>query len=1074
MSFGRLNRRPPGSAFVLLSVCAAGVLLLGSSPAPGALPTLPPQARTSGGLVVHLGCGDGTRTVALRSSDGCVVHGLATSRAQLRAAREQVRATGSYGPVSIDLLRGRRLPYANGLVNRIAVDEPELVPRAELMRVLAPNGMAMVRDGDGWNCWQKPWPDSIDEWTHFMHGPDNNAVARDTTVGPPAHVQWVAGPLWQREHDVAPSVSALVSARGRLFYIAEEGPVGIIDERVPDRYVIIARDAFNGTQLWKRRMGPGFSTRVIWGHIPVHLQRRLVAVGERLYVTPELGAPVVALDAATGETVRTYDGTEHTSEIVCDRGVLALVIRKEEATDGLLAGRERTRFRRGFTGPVGGGSAVMAVDVDTGVCRWRHERAAVPMTLAQRGDRVFFVEAENVVCLDAADGKELWQTSFPAKALVVTEDLVLCVSDRNTKQYSGGAKTVRIQALSVADGRTVWSASGDCLPNFNFFYVPVDMFVAQGQVWALADGIEWNKKPGTGHLLGLDLSTGTETSRFPLAGAFTAGHHTRCYKGKATDTYLLLNKRGIEFLDISGTGAVEQHQWIRGACRYGILPCNGLIYAPPHACGCYPGAKLDGFHALAPNRESGKVDTAAPLETGPAYGDHYVPASTPPVPEPDAWPTYRHDSKRTGASPVVVQSDLTPCWDIDIGGKLSAPTAAGGRVYIAAVDRHTVHCFDAADGREQWRFVTGSRIDSPPTVHEDLLLVGSRDGACYCLDAETGALVWRFRAAPEERMVGAHGQLESAWPLFGSVLVNKGVVYVVAGRSSFVDGGMIAYGLDARSGRVRYRTRLAGPKPSEPGIVTTAGRMPGALPDILSTDGEHLYLRHVQLPFDLADASAPASLSWGIKSETHLMAGSGYLDDSLFNRTTWQYGGRIDRSQLLVIDGSDVYGLRMYWGVSWNCPVFKPGEGYLVFRQNVAKPVPKPPPQKRKVLIRIPFERYSWHSRVPVRVGAMVLTGAGDGGARGAAGERAGAKRLFVAGQPDEIDPDDPFATFEGRKGGMLLAMSAETGEVQHEHRLDAPPVWDGMMAYRNRLVMALQSGHLVCLGAPTEGESSR
>ena len=156
----------------------------------------------------------------------------------------------------------------------------------------------------------------------------------------------------------------------------------------------------------------------------------------------------------------------------------------------------------------------------------------------------------------------------------------------------------------------------------------------------------------------------------------------------------------------------------------------------------------------------------------------------------------------------------------------------------------------------------------------------------------------------------------------------------------------------------------------------------------------------------------------------------------------------------------------MYWGISWNCSVFKPGEGYLLFRQDVGRPTPKPPPQKPRVLHRIPFERYAWHSRVPVRVGAMVLTGAARSVPGEESAENAPEKRLFVAGQPDEIDPEDPLAAFEGRKGGVLLALCAETGEVQSEQRLEAPPVWDGMIAYRSRLIVALQSGDLVCLGS--------
>ena len=37
-----------------------------------------------------------------------------------------------------------------------------------------------------------------DEWQQHYHGPDNNAVAHDTVVGPPRHYQWIAFPEWQR------------------------------------------------------------------------------------------------------------------------------------------------------------------------------------------------------------------------------------------------------------------------------------------------------------------------------------------------------------------------------------------------------------------------------------------------------------------------------------------------------------------------------------------------------------------------------------------------------------------------------------------------------------------------------------------------------------------------------------------------------------------------------------------------------------------------------------------------------------------------------------------------------------
>ena len=44
--------------------------------------------------------------------------------------------------------------------------------------------------------------EGTDEWTHYLRGADNNAVARDTVVGPPRHMQWVCGPPYYRSHEI--------------------------------------------------------------------------------------------------------------------------------------------------------------------------------------------------------------------------------------------------------------------------------------------------------------------------------------------------------------------------------------------------------------------------------------------------------------------------------------------------------------------------------------------------------------------------------------------------------------------------------------------------------------------------------------------------------------------------------------------------------------------------------------------------------------------------------------------------------------------------------------------------------
>ena len=210
------------------------------------------ETGVAGGLVVHLGCGDGQLTAALRASDSFLVQGLDADASNVEAAREHIRTLGLYGNVSVEQFSRSRLPYIDKLVNLVVAEDLGNVSQDEIMRVLAPLGVAYVKQGGQWTKTVKPWPEEIDEWTHYLHDPSNNAVAHDSVIEPPRRYQWVAGPRYSRQHDHMSSVSAVVSAGGRLFYIFDEAPRASI--LTPPKWRLIARDAFNGTLLWKREI----------------------------------------------------------------------------------------------------------------------------------------------------------------------------------------------------------------------------------------------------------------------------------------------------------------------------------------------------------------------------------------------------------------------------------------------------------------------------------------------------------------------------------------------------------------------------------------------------------------------------------------------------------------------------------------------------------------------------------------------------------------------------------------------------------------------------------------------------
>jgi len=159
---------------IRLRFLLAMMALLALSPTAGA-------SEAPRGLIVHLGCGDGSLTAALGAHVGALVQGLDSDPANVATARAHIRAKGLYGRVSAQVFDGKTLPYVDNLVNALVAKELGDVPMAEVVRVLAPLGVARI----GGKRTVKPWPAAIDEWPQYLHGPDNNAVAQDTVVGPP-------------------------------------------------------------------------------------------------------------------------------------------------------------------------------------------------------------------------------------------------------------------------------------------------------------------------------------------------------------------------------------------------------------------------------------------------------------------------------------------------------------------------------------------------------------------------------------------------------------------------------------------------------------------------------------------------------------------------------------------------------------------------------------------------------------------------------------------------------------------------------------------------------------------------
>jgi outer membrane protein assembly factor BamB len=271
----------------------------------------------------------------------------------------------------------------------------------------------------------------------------------------------------------------------------------------------------------------------------------------------------------------------------------------------------------------------------------------------------------------------------------------------------------------------------------------------------------------------------------------------------------------------------------------------------------------------------------------------------------------------------------------------------------------------------------------------------------YCLRAADGVLFWRFKALPD-RLMCAYGQVESAWPVCGSILVYDDVAYFVAGRNSFLDGGLFLFGLDPQTGRVIHQQRLYGPYgPDGHPIVsevtalgaTGAGGIEGNKGDILLAEEGHLFLRHQAFTPDLELVSPDHPIP------PHLITSHGFIEPTPHHRSWW------------TIDTTLRYDIAT-------------GRG----------------PVHGDILVRDGTRFYEVRGYQPSRTAKF--------------DPRLNGYTLYAG----------DLATIRVEPGqSTRRAVSASTGEKLAEYKLDAAPVWDSIAVAQGRLYIATQDGNLHC-----------
>jgi outer membrane protein assembly factor BamB len=841
-------------------------------------------------------------------------------------------------------------------------------------------------------------------------------------------MRWVAGPLHE--------ASNMITAGGRLFCAG-----------------LIARDAFNGIRLWEREIEPspmrlGYPAAALPGSVLP------VAAGDLLFVFDE--GKVRALEAATGQEVRTYP----------DAGAPLEILHLE----GAVVSMDQW--------------SVKAIDVESGKLLWS-TTASEPRSIVAGDGAVFFLEGDlrrgepaSLVRLEARSGKVEWkQTESPwlrkVKRLSYRRSLLVCEGST----YSNDKPGNEIHALDAKEGKEIWQRA----------YEPGMSHYTQARA-IHSDGLVWVQNGGK--LDGIEPSSGAVTKTFVTG----TGH---CYPPVATARYFLAGEMSLT--DLEG-GQVDLNPISKGNCSRdaGFVPANGLIYCAPKHCTCWP--LVQGYVALAPARSGGM--TASRGEKGPPQseedpeplveqGPAFEPSSARLAKEedPEAWPCYRADAWRSAGTRSAVPPDLKPLWTAKVGGwpkscpadwrenpflrgPVTPPVIAEGLAVVAQGDGHRVAALDAETGSLRWEFTANGRIDSPPTIWGGLCLFGTRTGWVWCLRAEDGKPAWRLRVAANEERIVSFGQIESPWPVPGSVLVAGGVAYFAGGRHPLSDGGIRVFAADPRTGKILWRKRITKlpmtsfyggtglefdpfdmlvaesrrPAASAAGTGGSSAAPPG-VPDFISLSR-----------WQLSPATGDVSVVWK-SGFGHFKTGEPGV---MAPRGVWTYGPRPEYVPSGPRPGRpDYIGARprplvaFRGGTVFSSTHDKRG----VFRRDFS---PKDIQEFDDV----------WYNQRDVPRDAKKE---GDRTRSQRLGRGAGwtAQVFAPEGSPDATGlPPGEIAAFvlsgdvvfaAGTKG-WLVALSAADGKKLAQ--LEAPPpVWDGMAAASGRLYVSTQEGDIVCFG---------
>jgi outer membrane protein assembly factor BamB len=238
----------------------------------------------------------------------------------------------------------------------------------------------------------------------------------------------------------------------------------------------------------------------------------------------------------------------------------------------------------------------------------------------------------------------------------------------------------------------------------------------------IADGLAYISSTD-GRLYAVDLQTGAERWRLETEAAFEAGglyHDEKLYLGNEDGVFYAVDAHNGQIVWSREIGGK-----ITGTANLAVLPESGAAML---VIGSYDN-HLYGFDA----------ETGAVLLNYAAQ--NYINGA---VAVADGKAIFGSCDANLYVVPVASPNDAQT---IDAGSYVAANPAIDGGVVFAGSFEGRFLAADMTTQKVLWTFdETPEAFFSSPAVHDQVVVVGNRDGTVYCLDRATGDKRWAFSA----------------------------------------------------------------------------------------------------------------------------------------------------------------------------------------------------------------------------------------------------------------------------------------------------------------------------------------